>query len=151
VTRAKPQKPIPEPREGLALQRAAAVRLAEAVKGLLERAGRSQLDYGWTVHRELMLLNADGSEGATLNGLLRQAIKVDDRHAVPLSGLFLPSEIGLLPLIDVVCDCRSSVLEMDTVVHVSNDAVTAIFEDLLTNTLEYVNEDGTREPGSRGE
>jgi hypothetical protein len=118
----------------------------EAVKVLLERAGRTQLDFAFTLHRGTVLLDAAGADGAKLNDLLRRAIKHDGQHVVPLAGYFMASEIGPLPLVEIVCDRESSVVEVNSVIHVGNDAVTAILEDVLTNTVEYVNEDGTRIP-----
>jgi len=122
---------------------------AEAVRELMVKAERANFIWDLVIGPNTMLLNASGEEAMSLNLLVNREVRNDGQHELSLKGYYLPSEIGLIPLVQIRV-MRTSTELRDTMTVNVGDGSRAILDDVLANTSEYVKEDGTLSPVGDG-
>lgn len=113
-------------------------------KEILQRAGTDVFSY-LVRGADVRLRRGDGPE-LDLGPLLQPHLTTDGHKQIDLYGYSIKTEYGWLPLLGATFDVEIFVHKQEMRITAS-DAVIAILEDVLTNTMRYIRDTGSGDKG----
>jgi hypothetical protein len=113
------------------------------VKRLMALRGLSAYNLEVNQPGSYPLMNQAGEEVTSFAQLVRENNKIEGHNVVTTTGVYYQSDIGLLPLESFEFDMKYIQLPpMESVIQV-NEVSKAVIEDIITNNIHHLNDDGT--------